>query len=60
MALEEFIRGFILDYGVISVFILVLLEYASFPMPSEVVLPLMGIIHRKKIPKDKKINKCIL
>lgn len=44
MALEEFIRGFILDYGVISVFILVLLEYASFPMPSEVVLPLMGII----------------
>ncbi|STB71311.1 Uncharacterised protein [Clostridium baratii] len=36
MALEEFIRGFILDYGVISVFILVLLEYASFPMPSEV------------------------
>lgn len=44
MSLEENIRIFIMNYGVISVFLLVLLEYANFPLPSEVVLPLMGVV----------------
>ncbi|MEG1004264.1 DedA family protein [Clostridium sp.] len=44
MSLEESIRIFIMNYGVVSVFLLVLLEYANFPLPSEVVLPLMGVV----------------
>lgn len=44
MSMEEIIREFIFNYGLISIFVLVLLEYANFPMPSEVVLPLMGVI----------------
>ncbi len=44
MDLQETIRTFIIHYGMISVFVLVLLEYASVPLPSEVVLPFIGII----------------
>ena len=32
------------DYGMISIFLVVLLEYANFPLPSEVVLPFIGIM----------------
>lgn len=38
------IENFILNYGVISIFVLVFLEYANFPIPSEVVLPMIGLI----------------
>lgn len=44
MSLEEVIGEFVVNYGMISVFLLVLLEYANFPLPSELVLPLMGIV----------------
>lgn len=44
MNIEEIIREFVFNYGMISVFVLVLLEYANFPLPSELVLPLMGIV----------------
>lgn len=44
MNIEEVIREFVFNYGMISVFVLVLLEYANFPLPSELVLPLMGIV----------------
>lgn len=32
------------QYGLISIFIVVMLEYANFPLPSEVVLPFIGIM----------------
>lgn len=44
MDLQETIKTFIIHYGMISVFVLVLLEYASVPLPSEIVLPFIGII----------------
>lgn len=33
---------FIQSYGVAAVFVLIMLEYACFPVPSEIVLPLAG------------------
>ena len=44
MALEQFLEVFIREYGLISMFLLVALEYANFPLPSEVVLPLIGMV----------------
>ncbi|MGL5415854.1 MAG: DedA family protein [Clostridium sp.] len=44
MDIQEMIKTFIINYGMISVFVLVLLEYASVPLPSEIVLPFIGII----------------
>lgn len=38
------ILNLVSDYGIIIVFVFVLLEYACFPLPSEVVLPLSGAI----------------
>lgn len=32
------------SYGLISIFLVVMLEYANFPLPSEVVLPFIGIM----------------
>lgn len=36
------IFSFIESYGLIAVFILIMLEYACFPLPSEIVLPFAG------------------
>lgn len=44
MNLQEMIQTFIMHYGMISVFVLVFLEYASVPLPSEIVLPFIGIM----------------
>lgn len=41
------IEGFITEFGYIGSFLLVLLEYANFPLPSEVVLPMIGVIIAK-------------
>lgn len=38
------IIGFINEYGMIAIFIAILIEYACFPIPSEVILPLSGAI----------------
>ena len=38
---------FMNQYGLISIFIIIMLEYANFPLPSEVVLPLVGIMISK-------------
>lgn len=38
------IRAFFITYRYIALFILMTLEYASFPIPSEVVLPLAGFL----------------
>ena len=35
------------QYGLISTFFVVMLEYANFPLPSEVVLPFVGIMVAK-------------
>lgn len=44
MELGIVIEEFILNYGIISIFIIVALEYANLPLPSEIVLPLAGIL----------------
>lgn len=38
------IKDFIEHYGLLSVFIVVMLEYANFPLPSELVLPFVGLM----------------
>lgn len=38
------ILDFINQYGMIAIFIAILIEYACFPIPSEVILPLAGAI----------------
>ena len=40
----EFVMNVIDSYGLIAVFVLILLEYACFPLPSEVVLPFSGAV----------------
>ncbi|CEN21366.1 DedA family protein [Paraclostridium sordellii] len=43
MDLKLLIEQFMINYGLISIFLVVALEYANFPLPSELVLPLVGI-----------------
>lgn len=43
MHLDAIVNNFILSYGMISLFLLVLLEYIGIPFPSEATLPLMAI-----------------
>lgn len=38
------IMDFISDYGLIAMFIIILLEYACFPVSSEIVLPFSGAV----------------
>jgi membrane protein DedA with SNARE-associated domain len=38
------VQEFIHQYGLISVFVLVMLEYANIPLPSEIVLSFVGIM----------------
>ncbi len=47
MEISLLIEEFIKNYGVISIFIIVALEYANAPLPSELVLPLVGILALK-------------
>ncbi|WP_195939952.1 DedA family protein [Romboutsia sp. 1001713B170131_170501_G6] len=44
MELRLLIEEFIINYGLISIFIIVALEYANAPLPSEIVLPFVGIL----------------
>ena len=41
------IENFVNNYGVVSIFILVFLEYANFPIPSEVILPMIGVVGKE-------------
>lgn len=43
MEVKLLIEEFIKNYGLLSVFIIVMLEYANLPLPSEIVLPVVGI-----------------
>ena len=43
----EFIFMLFDRYGLIMLFVIVLLEYSCFPLPSEIVLPLLGCISSK-------------
>lgn len=47
MELNIIIQNFIEQYGLISIFLIVMLEYANIPLPSEVVLPFVGIMVAK-------------
>lgn len=47
MELSVFVENFIRDYGLISIFVIVALEYANAPLPSEIVLPFAGILSLK-------------
>ncbi len=38
------ITDFISDYGILAMFIIILLEYACFPVSSEIVLPFSGAV----------------
>ena len=40
----EIIQSYIEQYGSIGIFLIVFLEYANFPIPSEVVLPIVGML----------------
>lgn len=44
MEIGSLVEEFIINYGLISIFIVVALEYANLPLPSELVLPLIGIV----------------
>ncbi|MCR8743861.1 DedA family protein [Romboutsia lituseburensis] len=44
MDINTLLKHFMEQYGLISIFVIVMLEYANFPLPSEVVLPLAGIM----------------
>lgn len=44
MNLEILIQNFVLEYGLFSIFLIVALEYANIPLPSEIVLPFAGIL----------------
>ena len=37
-----FISELIYEYGLIAMFLIIMLEYACFPVSSEIVLPLSG------------------
>lgn len=47
MSIELLIETFVINYGLISIIFIVGLEYANVPLPSEVVLPFIGIISYK-------------
>lgn len=40
----SFITNFIYEYGLLAMFVIILLEYACFPVSSEIVLPLSGAV----------------
>lgn len=47
MNIQILAETLIIDFGYVGSFILVLLEYANFPLPSEMVLPLIGLLSSK-------------
>lgn len=40
----NFITDFIYEYGLVAMFIIIMLEYACFPVSSEIVLPFSGAV----------------
>ena len=42
--MTEYITNVIENYGLIAIFLVIALEYACFPVPSELVLPLSGAV----------------
>ncbi len=41
---SSFFTGFLKNYGYLAIFLLMILEAASLPIPSEVVLPIAGLL----------------
>lgn len=44
MDYKTLIEELILNWGYLGTFIVVILEYANFPLPSELVLPMIGVL----------------
>lgn len=40
----EIIQTYMQEYSYIGVFLIIFLEYANFPLPSEVILPMVGVL----------------
>lgn len=40
----DMVLSLIREYGVVVIFVAIMLEYACFPLPSEVLLPLAGVL----------------
>lgn len=40
----DWIESLIQNYGVAAMFVLIMLEYACFPVSSEIILPLAGVM----------------
>jgi len=40
----DFLKNLIYEYGLVAMFIIILLEYACFPVSSEIVLPFSGAV----------------
>ena len=38
----DWIESFLQNYGIWAMFVLIMLEYACFPVSSEIILPLAG------------------
>ncbi len=45
----DFFTSIIFHYGYLGIFVLMFLESASFPLPSEVILPVVGLLAREKL-----------
>ena len=44
MTVPDYLVNLVQQYGLIAIFLIVMLEYACLPLPSEVVLPLSGAV----------------
>lgn len=40
----DFITNFVHEYGLVAIFVIIMLEYACFPVSSEIVLPFSGAV----------------
>lgn len=40
----DWIESFLQNYGIWAMFVLIMLEYACFPVSSEIILPLAGVM----------------
>ena len=49
LSITSIISGLVKEYGYIGLFALMVLESASLPVPSEVVLPVAGLLVAKNL-----------
>ena len=49
MEIQSTLEYVLLNYTYIGTLLVTLLEYANFPLPSEIVLPLIGVASSKEL-----------